>query len=335
MPTSLSGIAVHVHCGNSKKPLAEFSTELDSGDSSAISCWIESRANQTFSIRYRLYTRQSCGWSCNVYCDGVFMIASATPPKCKEFTHDKACNGDKLCSLMFSKVQQTDCQEAIGHSVNPALGTIQVKVWRIEPEWETSKTTLPGVTIDESPVHESKKLLRGHRVKLGKASPINVPIARPVPMDPTPYRVFTFHYRPIEMLRALGHVAPPISNISGSHVRHELPPRPQVSMNTQPRQLQAARAGVKRSASEIDEADSEGEKIEELQSKVIELQQEQARLVERRAAKRMKQEQQEHKLFKPKVGDPSFKQEKPDILVKEKPAIVVKREEVIIDLTMD
>jgi hypothetical protein len=49
---------------------------------------------------------------------------------------------------------------------------IQLHVWRLEPEWrkvkvksQRGKTSNKGMAIDESPVHESKKMLGGHRVK--------------------------------------------------------------------------------------------------------------------------------------------------------------------------
>ena len=48
---------------------------------------------------------------------------------------------------------------------NPDLGLIETKVWRINPEWKVDSKPVPRITIDESPIHESKKMLGGHRIK--------------------------------------------------------------------------------------------------------------------------------------------------------------------------
>jgi hypothetical protein len=57
-----------------------------------------------------------------------------------------------------------DSQE-LAETENPDLGLIETKVWRIKPEWEVDTREIPRVTIDESPIHESKKMLGGHRIK--------------------------------------------------------------------------------------------------------------------------------------------------------------------------
>ena len=51
--------------------------------------------------------------------------------------------------------------------MNPLLGVIQLEMWRIEPEWSSieSKKSKTEMAIDESPIHESKKMLGVHRVK--------------------------------------------------------------------------------------------------------------------------------------------------------------------------
>jgi hypothetical protein len=66
--------------------------------------------------------------------------------------------------ILLTDSSRADTQGDIYHG-NPDIGKIQVKVWRIKSDWETTNRPPQKITVDESPIHESKKMLGGHRVK--------------------------------------------------------------------------------------------------------------------------------------------------------------------------
>jgi len=70
-------------------------------------------------------------------------------------------------SLLIDVILYLDSQEAAYQEANPSLGIIKVIIERVNTIIGSS-TPDPGqhkITIDEAPIHESKKNLGGHRVK--------------------------------------------------------------------------------------------------------------------------------------------------------------------------
>lgn len=195
---SLNGVTVCVYAN--EVTLEEYSTSVDAEDPSTVSCWIASTKDtvclvynclyplklfmQAFSIRYKFDPYGDWEYSCGLRCDGLQMRRNVVPPNWRTWVHDKARSGDNLYPMIFSQVIETgqlpvpneyvidailylDSQEVLNNVVNPSLGIIQVKIWRVKVDADSSArdSTQSQITIDEAPIHESKKNLGGHRIK--------------------------------------------------------------------------------------------------------------------------------------------------------------------------
>lgn len=194
---SLNGVTVRVYANEAA--LEEYSTLVDAEDPSIVSCWIASAKDtvclvytssyslkfsiQVFSVHYEFDPYDDWRYSCELLCDGLIMRGTVLSPKDSTFVHDKARSGGNLYPMLFSQVVETgqfpipnevvidvalypDSQEAASWEVNPSLGTIQVKIWRVSVDPISVRDWAPRkIAIDEAPIHESKKNLGGHRVK--------------------------------------------------------------------------------------------------------------------------------------------------------------------------
>jgi hypothetical protein len=201
------------------------------------------------------------------------MRSGLVKPETLSMKHNKARNGDTVYPVRFAEVAVTgeydgvclspklttcellDSQNADMSEVNPHLGTIKITIQRVEEGWTKTKHERPTTPprkrfiMDDSPVHESKKSLIGHRIKsgisynwfqslthsgrLGHAMPSEKKDAYDIQVrdpDEIPYRTFIFYYRPTGLshsihftlaeirifaavLQALGHapLSPPVS----------------------------------------------------------------------------------------------------------------------------
>lgn len=208
---SLNGITVRVYSDGN--PLEEYSPLVDAGPPSVASCWIASTQDTAFEIHYQFEENKPWGFSCNLSCDGICMRATSVRQERTSLVHNMARSGENMCPMFFSRIFETDDQEA-EDSANPSIGIIKVTIFRVESDWESQPSKVTSkevVVIDDSPLHESKKMLGGHRVRLGSPS-IHKPYRKVKSIDidhhTSPYVTFEFHYRPISILQALGHALP-------------------------------------------------------------------------------------------------------------------------------
>ncbi|CCA72782.1 hypothetical protein PIIN_06720 [Serendipita indica DSM 11827] len=100
--------------------------------------------------------------------------------------------GNEIRALLFSTITLTDDDKAAQSRANPDLGSLKV-----------IKSTL-----ESSDVHEGKKTLGGHRIKIGeKVATHTCDVSAAVEfIDKEPFAVFLFRYRPEDILQAMGHI---------------------------------------------------------------------------------------------------------------------------------
>ncbi|KIM21851.1 hypothetical protein M408DRAFT_29231 [Serendipita vermifera MAFF 305830] len=224
MPTHKE-ITVRILCD--EKPLEEYAATVNPEPPSSIECWVASQANKAFKVDLQFGPHKKWGWSCHLYCDGEWMRALSYSTHETSGLIGLARSGSSLCPMVFSEIIETASEEAANVSTSPLLGTIKVEVWRIKPKWTTSKSTVSQTkpNLSEEPVHESKKMLGGHRVKLGEPQPGGLGSGRvrlnTTKMDKDPHAVFEFRYRARGMLQALGYAPPAETKSSG--IKREAP----------------------------------------------------------------------------------------------------------------
>ncbi|GBE80153.1 hypothetical protein SCP_0213560 [Sparassis crispa] len=87
------------------------------------------------------------------------------------------------------------------------LGTIEVRIFRVNKEKPTGKPIAPNTPTERGPVHERCKKAGTHHVSYGEATKIEKrQYYKPTWIDPQsqPYATFRLRYRPRELLRARG-----------------------------------------------------------------------------------------------------------------------------------
>ncbi|KIM21852.1 hypothetical protein M408DRAFT_29232 [Serendipita vermifera MAFF 305830] len=222
MPT-LKGITARIMCDG--KPLEEYATITNPESPSSVGCWVASQTDKVFELSFLFEPHKEWGWSCELDCDGEDMGGITFWPEDISGVIDLVGTGPSLYPMIFSEILETE--EAADIATNPFLGIIRVKCWRTKPGWTIleSEKSQEAIKLSEAPIHETKKMLGGHRVKLGEPEPNDTETVKVVYLDTDPHVVFDFQYRPMGLLQALGHCPRPteLSEPKRSGIKREAP----------------------------------------------------------------------------------------------------------------
>ncbi|KIM21853.1 hypothetical protein M408DRAFT_29233 [Serendipita vermifera MAFF 305830] len=270
----LKGVTVRILCAG--RPLEEYATIVNQDSPSVIGCWVASQTNQ---LKLLFQPHEDWGWSCKLYCDGQYMRHLAFGENDNSGVVEHAGSGAYVYPMLFSEFLTTS-EEAAEAVSNPFLGTIKAEFRRIKPNWIASRSTRSrhNLTLSDTPIHETKKILGGHRVKIGEPVPNCSKKVKGTYLDAEPYVIFEFRYRPRGILQALGH-APPISNLQA----------PGYAPSSR------SKLAAKRGRSSSSEAESHSESDDEageIATQIQELQERQERI---RREKRFKRERKRFK----------------------------------------
>ncbi|EMD40358.1 hypothetical protein CERSUDRAFT_110952 [Gelatoporia subvermispora B] len=308
----LRGIRLGVVCD--RTTLQEFSV-TKGNDNRSISCFIPSEAGKTFHLLIG-NTLPEDAIAGKLSVDGrvleSFLCASGTSRLCIGVT----INEHEIKPFQFSVVQTTDDDTVAqpGDPISQQLGTMEVRFrrCRINPKSTASIVTSEIPTFGA--VHERSKKAGVHRVSLGDGIRPRRPLTRCnvdyVDTREEPYAIFTFRYKPQDVLIAQG-VMP-----------HPARTNEQVSEDARPRKKQrtSQHAGDSDSGVElVPGSDDEDPELETMKKQVAQLQKRMARRI---AAKRTK------KQLGRAIKQEMLKEEEPN-------DAVIMAESSIIDLTSD
>ncbi|KAA1470428.1 hypothetical protein DENSPDRAFT_698868 [Dentipellis sp. KUC8613] len=192
------------------KPLVNHAVESQAG-SSTVSAYIASKVGQTFQLSFK--NKTDIPLSASVFMDGRDMRKTMLQPQ-----HATSCRGVRTSThsykpFTFSALKLIDSDDtenasAIDYS---KLGLIEVKVYRIKPNYRISDGIKGRDVADIDGIPEKSKKLGCHSVSLGPnlfgTIATRYKIQRLDPAD-KPFATFRLQYQSEEMLKAQGIIDP-------------------------------------------------------------------------------------------------------------------------------
>ncbi|KAI0372451.1 hypothetical protein BV20DRAFT_939909 [Pilatotrama ljubarskyi] len=205
MPLQYGDYSAYVFCEG--KELEPYDVKAE--DVNHITCWVASEEGKEFSVHWGDESSQTF-MTVNVYMDGRLMSCRA-----HEQDREGVCKGTSIVvgefqAFLFSPLVLTEDDSLATSENNEALGTIRVTMTRTK-----GYTRNPGAPVKQKsigaigPVHEKSKKAGVHAVSLGDVQKKPIPNYTLTSIEPEskPFITFTFRYRPVELLWAMG-VAP-------------------------------------------------------------------------------------------------------------------------------
>ncbi|KAJ7141253.1 hypothetical protein C8R44DRAFT_243530 [Mycena epipterygia] len=179
-----------------------------SEDQKTVTCWIASELGKTFSVNWEnsSYRHDVIGdvKMDGNHCAGDIIYGHLLP---KTVCNKGVSDGTTIKVFMFSSLEMTDDDTYLGQSSHQELGVIQLAIYPIRI---TRRNTGPsgGRSLSNIKVHERTKKAVTQQITLGNPEELADSVSFSTFERTGPdLAIFSFNYRPIDVLRANG-IAP-------------------------------------------------------------------------------------------------------------------------------
>ncbi|KAF4596139.1 hypothetical protein EYR40_008175 [Pleurotus pulmonarius] len=189
----------------------EYNVEI-SDDGKEATCWIASQVNKPFEVHWRVEANHVATVG-DVRVDGKSASGKVVHPSV-EMSQNGSVTGvpisrTQIRPLMFSATELTDDDSYLNVGASPELGSIVLEIKNIVII-DTPSQYEPKDTQFENKVHERSKKLGAHSARLGE--PQYKPMRYASGVRCGRVAMFTFRYRPLDILQAQEIAPPPNSS---------------------------------------------------------------------------------------------------------------------------
>ncbi|KAJ3478914.1 hypothetical protein NLI96_g9418 [Meripilus lineatus] len=207
--------------------LEEYGTTMKGEDS--VHCHIASQANQSFRLELKNHTDLDVTFRC--FADGIRIGGQPCNPQATVQLSKLAVSPSTSRQFAFADVEFSESSDAvaIGSTKLMSLGTIIIKVRRIEHTRGKKERTFEIPALLNGPIDEKSKKIGTHHVILGPEIPRKASryhqIVKTLDSNSQPFAKFVFKYRPREILQAQGIIpVTPDPSLEESNSTIDIPP---------------------------------------------------------------------------------------------------------------